>query len=217
MRSQYQQQQQLALLQHQQQQFALTQQNRTGINGSGSGSLNPNGTPTGNGGGSTALIVPQSYRERMLSLTRRAARDLSPERKVDDPLLRLTHTGKQQMKLGRRVCSNLDVPFIGSLWDRPIASDEWPVLIPVWRSVHMTVSRYVLQVSSDEQVYRWLKQTAQGVDLGVIDPNDLTFTQKLVASDWRVATTTRFGVWTVLFLFLIWAIYKLISIILFDS
>jgi hypothetical protein len=113
------------------------------------------------------------------------------------------------MKYGLRVCSNLDVPYIGTLWDRPLASDEWPPLLALSRAVHLRVARAVLNVSNDEQVLRWLKQTAQGVELGVIEPRSLPWAQRVVASDWRFLSTTRAWVWFSLTLLLLWIFLRL--------
>jgi hypothetical protein len=50
--------------------------------------------------------------------------NLSPERDRSDPFGRLTKRGRQMVREGHAVCSNLDVPYIGDVWSRPLCSYE---------------------------------------------------------------------------------------------
>jgi hypothetical protein len=56
-------------------------------------------------------------------------RSQSPERNKLYADGRLTERGAEQIGSGERVCSNLDVQFLGDVWDRPVCSYEsrWAV------------------------------------------------------------------------------------------
>jgi hypothetical protein len=62
--------------------------------------------------------------------------ELDPDMTHNDSLMRLTDAGRSQVRKGMRVCSNMDVPFNGDIWDRPQASHEfrWLLSASHWMS-----------------------------------------------------------------------------------
>lgn len=90
--------------------------------------------------------------------------DRNDPRRTGDRLGLLTPSGKLQVKMGRRTCSNLDVPFLGDVWDRPATSSENEYLLRLMKYLSDRANSYLIG--------RCTADDCAEVAVGIIDEND---------------------------------------------